>query len=261
MQTLLQSVYPSSTIMNILIIEDEKQAAWSLSESIMRLKPGARILGVVPSVNEILDWFADNPDPDLIFSDIQLGDGCAFDAYAKLEIQCPIIFCTAYDEYLLQAFQTNGIDYLLKPVDDRDLLRSFQKLEMLQQRASAKPDMAALEVAIRQMVETKAGYKTNFLFPHRDRLIPVATEMIAYFKVLESDGDVVLIDGQSYHHNFTLDYLASVLDPAQFYRANRQYLVAHRVISNIEHIEDRKLLLHLAGRYNDKIVMSKAKAS
>ncbi len=247
--------------MNILIIEDEAQAAWSLAESIQRLKPGAKVVGVVPSVKGIIEWFDQNPGPDLIFSDIQLGDGCAFDAYTRVEINCPIIFCTAYDEYLLQAFQTNGIDYLLKPVDDRDLHRSFQKLEMLQKQSASPVDRTALDTAIRSIMERSTGYKTNFLFPHRDRLVPVGTDTIAYFKIIDSGGDVILLDGQTFRHNFTLDYLSSVLDPMQFFRANRQYLVAYQAISNIEYIEDRKLLIHFKAIQKDKVIISKARAS
>jgi DNA-binding LytR/AlgR family response regulator len=247
--------------MKILIIEDEAQAAWSLKESILRLKPEAEIIGMVDSVEGIRQWLSSGTQPDLIFSDIQLGDGTAFEAYQQIKVSCPIIFCTAYDEYVLRAFQSNGIDYLLKPIDDRELKRSFEKLSMFQQSFLSRSTGETLEKILGQMLHKKPVYKTNFLLPHRDKLIPIDTGAIVYFKVTETAAEVKLVDGRTYYHSFTLDYLSSVLDPAQFYRASRQYLVAFIAIRDIEHHDDRKLLVHLKEPCQEKIVVSKAKAS
>src|SRR5262245_57195737 len=114
--------------MKILIIEDEAQAAWNLKETILSVEPESEILGIVESLAGIKEWFAKQKAPDLIFSDIQMGDGIVFDVYKNITIPCPIIFCTAYDEYLLQAFKSNGIDYLLKPIDETEVRKSFEKV-------------------------------------------------------------------------------------------------------------------------------------
>lgn len=247
--------------MRILIIEDETQAAWDLQQTIASVQPSAEIIGVVDCVAGIHEWFARHEAPDLIFSDIQLGDGIVFDAYKKLSIPCPVIFCTAFDEYLLQAFKTNGIDYLLKPIDEKEVKRSFEKLELLQKPASASQQAAFLNKAILEMLGRQTNYKSNFLIPHRDKLIPVETGQVCYFKVSDAGSEIVLMNGKSYSHSFTLDYLSSVLNPLQFHRVSRQYLLSFDAIHEIEHHDERKLLIHLKEPCKEKIVVSKAKAS
>jgi DNA-binding LytR/AlgR family response regulator len=247
--------------MKILIIEDEAQAAWNLKETILGIQPDASILGVVDSLVGIKEWFAHKPAPELIFSDIHLGDGIVFDVYKNMTVPCPIIFCTAYDEYLLQAFKTNGIDYLLKPIDERELKRSFEKLAAIKNSFAPENSNGQLDSAILEILGKKQTYKKNFLIPHRDKLIPTDTERIFYFKVIESKSEIGLSDGQTYSHSFTLDYLGTVLDPQQFYRVSRQYLLAFHAIHEIEHYDDRKLLIRLKEPCKEKIVVSKAKAS
>jgi DNA-binding LytR/AlgR family response regulator len=247
--------------MKILIIEDEAQAAWNLRESIQRLRQEADIIGTVDSVMEVVHWFQTAEQPDLIFSDIQLGDGTVFDAFQQIPISCPVIFCTAYDEYFLKAFQSNGIDYLLKPVDDKELKRSFDKIEMIHRSLVGGSQEQALEKIMHRVLTQKRQYKSNFLFFHRDKLIPVSITQIAYFKVSETSSDVGLLDGRTYHHNFKLDYLTSVLDTSLFYRVSRQYLIHISAIDNIEYYDERKLLVHLKAPCMEKIVVSKAKAS
>lgn len=246
--------------MRLLIIEDEVQAAWNLEDAILKCRPDVTIAGVLESLRAVKDWFKNNASPHLIFSDIQLGDGIVFDVLRELAPPCPIIFCTAYDEYLLQAFQANGIDYLLKPIDEKELKRSFEKLAMLERSLAPGRLPIDLGTAISEILERKKTYKTSFLVPYRDRLIPVEVDEISYFRVNESEADLALLDGRVYQHSFTLDYLASVLDPSHFFRASRQYLVALNAIKEIEHYEDRKLLLHLKHPCREKITVSKAKA-
>lgn len=247
--------------MRILIIEDEAQAAWNLQQSIKTVEESAEIIGVVDCVAGIEEWFATKEMPDLIFSDIQLGDGVVFDAYKKIEIPCPIIFCTAFDEYLLQAFKTNGIDYLLKPIDEAEIKKSFEKLAILQKSQTPQQQTGVLNKAILELLEQRPRYKSNFLVPHRDRLIPVETRQIAYFKVYEDNAEIALLNGQTYTHNYTLDHLASVLDPRQFHRVSRQYLLGYDAVHEIEHHDDRKLLVHLKEPCREKIIVSKAKVS
>lgn len=246
--------------MRILIVEDEEQAAWNLRQAILAVEPAAEIIGQVDSIATVKDWFAHNEMPDLVFSDIQLGDGIVFDAFRHITLSCPVIFCTAYDEYLLQAFKGNGIDYLLKPIDEAELRQSFEKLAILQKSLGQKGMPDLLNEAVSEWLERKRAFKKNFLIPHRDKLIPIETTQIAYFKVNETEAEIGLMDGNTYIHHFTLDYLASVLDPQQFYRVNRQYLLSYDAIQEIEHYEDRKLLLLLKSSQAERILVSKAKA-
>lgn len=246
--------------MRILLIEDEVQAAWNLQQTILKLEKDAVLVGLLDSLSDIQKWFNKNDLPDLIFSDIQLGDGNIFDSFIATSIPCPIIFCTAYDEFLLQAFKVNGIDYLLKPIDDKEVKRSLDKFHTLKKTFSTNQHNLSLHKAIHQILDEKLGYKTNFLLPHRDKLIPVESNQIAFFKVNDTCSDLCLKNGKTYHHSFTLEYLSSVLNPRLFFRVNRQFLLAFDSIREIEHAEDRKLLIYLNDPCNDKILVSKAKA-
>ncbi|HEY5826321.1 MAG TPA: response regulator, partial [Cyclobacteriaceae bacterium] len=122
--------------MNIVIIEDEIQTARDLRESLERLRPDFQVKAVIDSIESAMAWFSINESPDLIFSDIQLGDGLSFEIFKQITITCPVIFCTAFDEYAVQAFKNNGIDYLLKPVSDKDLASTLEKMEVLMRSAS-----------------------------------------------------------------------------------------------------------------------------
>lgn len=246
--------------MNILIIEDEIQAAWDLKQTILKVRPQVHITAVLDSVSATQEWLESQPSPDLIFSDIQLGDGLIFDLFATIKLPCPVVFCTAFDEYLLRAFKTNGIDYLLKPIREEEVRQSLVKLEHLQQSLLRSFDDRLLRQAIAQ-VTLQGQYKTNFLVPYRDRMIPIATDGIMYFSITEKGGQLCTKEGKTYAHHFTLEHLSSVLDPLQFYRANRQYLLAYRAIREIEHYVDRKLMVHLHPPCTEKIIVSKAKAS
>ncbi|MFN4313990.1 MAG: LytR/AlgR family response regulator transcription factor [Chitinophagaceae bacterium] len=246
--------------MRILIIEDEPQAAWNLQQTVRAASPDSIVLALLDSVQGVIDWFAANENPDLLISDIQLGDGLVFDAFQKIGLTCPVIFCTAYDEYWLRAFRENGIDYLLKPIDEQDLKRSFEKIEKLRRSLTPVSSTAQMELLLKNWVQPAPVYKNNFLIPYRDRLVPIKVSDIACFKVLDSSSELILLDGSSYQHSFTLEYLCSILDPLQFYRVNRQYLVAYSAIQEIEHYEDRKLLLWLKKPCAERILISKAKA-
>src|SRR5918993_360195 len=179
--------------MKILIIEDEAQAAWNLQQTILAVQPNAQILAVIDCIAGINEWFMQNDKPDLVFSDIQLGDGIVFDSFKNLAIPCPIIFCTAFDEYLLQAFKANGIDYLLKPIDETEVKRSFDKLAMLRQPSSLNGDESALRKTILEILSKRSAYKSNFLVPHRDKLIPIETSQIGYFKVNDNSTEICLL--------------------------------------------------------------------
>jgi two-component system, LytTR family, response regulator len=247
--------------MKILIIEDEVQAGWDLQQSIQLISTQYQVLKILDSVRAAVEWLTSNNQPDLILSDIQLGDGLVFDVFDKVTVSCPIIFCTAYDEYVLQAFKVNGIDYLLKPINESELIKSLQKLELLSHSLSKNNNTEALAKAVGDILRQQSSYKNSFLIPYRDKMIPVSTDQIAYFSVTDSGGEVYTTDGKSFSHTFTLDSLESQLDPQLFFRANRQYLVAVHAIKEIEQFIERKLLIHLKPPCKQTIVVSKAKAS
>jgi DNA-binding LytR/AlgR family response regulator len=252
--------------MNVVIIEDEIQSAWDIENCLTTLRPNFRILATLDSVETALEWFSENPAPDLIISDIQLGDGLSFEVFRRIELRIPIIFCTAFDEYAIQAFESNGIDYILKPINEKLFEKSLGKLELLAARLAPKYDapryeMDSLERMISALSEKEARHKNSFLIAYRNQLIPIETQEIALFKFNNGSTELMTRDGRRYGLNKTLDSVESQLDPRQFYRANRQYIVAYKSIRHIEHYEDRKLLVKLDWGISEQIIISKAKAS
>ena len=216
--------------MRALIIEDEKAAVRNLKAAIDELGRDIEVIGQLDSIAASIEWLREQPAPDLLFLDIHLADGSAFEIFEHVDITCPIIFTTAYDEYALRAFKVNSVDYLLKPIDADDLRQALDKLERLGgQKPTAQPDDNYR--AILRALGGERNYKSHFLIPAKgDRLIPIETETILYFHI--ANGQVKAVDDTGREHLFpqTLDELADALDPHLFFRANRQFLIAKRAI-------------------------------
>lgn len=245
--------------MNILIIEDEIQTAKDLQNSVKRLRPASSVV-VADSVESGVEWLSKNV-PDLIFSDIELGDGLAFEIFQKTSVQCPVIFCTAYDEYALLAFQNNGIDYLLKPVDDRQLEKSLAKMAMLSKPFEQQNYALLLHKVIQKIEDEIKTYKSSFLVSWREKLIPIRVEDIALFGLQDETTQLFTFDNKQYQIQYTLDHLQTLVDPKRFYRTNRQNLVNYKAIKEIEYFVDRKLLAKLVLPAIEPLIISKAKAS
>lgn len=163
--------------MKALIIEDEMVAAQSLQKLIGEVSPETEIITILQSIEESVEWFEQSSMPDLVFMDIHLADGSAFAIFDKVQITCPIIFTTAYDEYALKAFEVSSIDYLLKPINRNDLERALNKYNNFVGEKSI--DANALKELV-QNISTSKKYKSCFLVPERDKLIPLPTANIAY---------------------------------------------------------------------------------
>lgn len=247
--------------MNVIIIEDELQSARDLKHSIETLRPYFIIQSILDSVETGLDWFLHHPPPDLIFSDIQLGDGLAFDIFKKIPITCPVVFCTAYDEYAINAFQHNGIDYLLKPINEKQLAKSLDKIDLLKKSAGNIYDTELLHKLLRELETNAKNYKSNFLVSYREKLIPVHIDDVSCFSIHDNTVQLHTRDNKTYSLPYTLDHLESIINPQLFYRANRQWLVAYCAIKEVEHYFDRKLLIKLYQTGLEPLIVSKAKAS
>ncbi len=247
--------------MDIVIIEDETRTAKDIAATLSAIRPSYRVRSILDSIEQALDWFQTNTAPDLVISDIQLGDGLAFSIFRQVELKCPIIFCTAYNEYALQAFETNGIDYILKPVNDTALEKSLAKVEGMLNSLSPRYDIGHLESLIREMYNRNARFKTSFLVSFRNQLIPIQTDDIAFFKI-ESDSTVLYTrNGTGYAIAKTLESLEMQLDPVSFRRANRQYIVSFSGIGQVEYYDERKLLVRLRGFPKEEVIVSKQKAT
>jgi len=253
----------------IIIIEDEKAAVRNLASLLNEVQPDAEIATILDSISSTIEWFSSHPMPDLVFMDIHLADGSAFEIFNHITISCPIIFTTAYDEYALRAFKVNSIDYLLKPICKEDIEHAFSKLENLQDTTATdkhQPDYPEQENELQQLIHSlkkQESYKSHFLIPIKgDKLLPVSVDMIQLFYIKDCQVKVVLTDGIEYYFSQTLDELTDCLNPSLFFRANRQYLISREAIKDIDLWFNSRLSINL--RYSgikEKILVSKVRVA
>lgn len=244
--------------MNTLIIEDEEFAAEALEAQILMLRPQIRIVGVLSSIQEAVEWLKANPTPDLIFCDIHLSDGNSFEIFARVRPSCPIIFTTAYDQYAIEAFKVNSIDYLLKPLRRDDLQRALLKYEGLQSTASV--ELLKVQDFLSQQAREKE-IKTRFMVKSGQKIRVIPVSEIAYFKAEE--GVVLLIthDSKRFVVNYTLDQLEDQLDEHVFFKANRQLLVHINAVAEVHPYFKGRLQLRLEPPIREDLVVSSNKTA
>jgi len=241
--------------MKVLIVEDETAAYESLVEILREADPAIQIAGNTESVSQTVSWLGNNPLPDLILMDIHLSDGSAFLIFEYIEVEVPIIFTTAYDEYAIEAFKVNSIDYLLKPIKSTELRRALSKFR----KWSANDILSYLSKVSHLRVAQR--YKDKLLIPVKDKLLPVELKDVCYFYTSDKNTSICLRDGTHFTYFSTLDQIFSSLDPAHFYRANKQYIVARNDVKNITIWFDNRLLLTLDTAVPEPIYISKNKAA
>lgn len=242
--------------MKIVIVEDEPAAASQLKFLLREIGVEDPVETVIESVEEGIKWFTSHPSPDLIFSDIQLADGISFDIYEQVHLKTPIIFTTAFDEYAIRAFKHNSVDYLLKPIDEDSLrfsIEKFQNQQLMQQER--------LNELIQQQVFMPKAYRKSFLVKFRDKLLPIKTEEFAYFFI---DNGLVygqLCDGRKLVIDFKLEDLEGQLDPAEFIRANRQYILSRESVVEIESHFNSRVNVKVQPVAGFPIIISKEKVT
>lgn len=242
--------------MKALIIEDEKAAVRNLTAVLMQVAPEVKVIDVLDSVADAIDWFATHPMPELVFMDIHLADGSAFEIFDHTDISCPVIFTTAYNEYALRAFKVNSIDYILKPIGEEDIQAALTKLKHLHGGRSEDPEFLKL---IRTL-KTEENYKTHFLVPAKgDKLLPLAVDVISYFYIAEGIVKAVTAEGKAYVLTQTLDDLTEYLNPQLFFRANRQYLISRESVKDIDLWFNNRLAINLRIATPEKVVVSKVR--
>jgi len=242
--------------MKVIIIEDESRAAKDLKKMLEKIGADISILTILPSVETAIEWLTDNDAPDLIFSDIQLGDGLSFDIFKTIKISVPVIFCTAYDEYAIRAFESNSIDYLLKPISEDMLEQSLEKFDGVKKhfQSSLQQYRQRLDNVITYV---HRNYPKTILVHFRDEIIPVKTTEVCY--VYSSNGIITLHTTQLTYYKVpqSMEYFEQVLDPNLFFRANRQFLINRETILKVEHYFNRRLFIKLKCTTFDKIIISK----
>ncbi len=241
-----------------LIVEDERLSAERLAHQVNKLQADIEIAGIVGSVDEARSWFRDNSPPDLVFMDIQLSDGTAFDLLAETTIESPIIFTTAYDEYAIKAFEFNSIDYLLKPIELSKLKSAVEKLQRVspnQNSFSKTEDLAALQRVI------TGEFKKRFLVKIGDQFIPVNSTDIHYFCYDKGSSWIVTLDGKKYLVEHSLDQIENLINPLDFFRINRQFIVTLKAISEIHTYFNSRLLIRLVPEWKEEVIVSRDRVS
>ncbi|WP_072363724.1 LytTR family DNA-binding domain-containing protein [Chitinophaga sancti] len=243
--------------MNILIIEDEPRAAKELKNMVQQIDDTIQVLGILESVEQAKEWFSNNAHPDLILSDIQLADGLSFEIYSQVKVTSAVIFCTAFDEYLMTAFETNAVSYLLKPVTIEKLEKALEKYESMK-AAFANELLPNNLQSLLQVV--RPVHKTALLVNEKEKIIPVQVKDIACIYLDNTILQITTLQNKKYYITATMEETERLLDPAVFFRANRQYLINKAAIGNAERYFARKLVIRLTVPTEEQIVVSKAKA-
>ncbi|MDL2276966.1 LytTR family DNA-binding domain-containing protein [Parabacteroides sp. OttesenSCG-928-G07] len=248
--------------MKVLIIEDEKAAVRNLKVLLTEIVPDMEILAVNDSIKESIEWFRKYPMPELIFMDIHLADGSAFEIFEHVSITCPVIFTTAYDEYALKAFKVNSIDYLLKPIGKHDIEKALNKLKGIQESSVNQINYEANLKAIIHSLQQEEKYKTHFLISVKgDKLLPVSVDSILFFCIEDGVVKAFTEEQKGYIFSQTLDELNDCLNPDHFFRVNRQYIISRKAVKDIDLWFNSRLSINLKMPTPERILVSKAKAA
>lgn len=250
--------------MELLIVEDEQLGYERLVKLLREIRPAVNIIGRTASIAATVQWLRSHPTPDLILMDIELADGQCFEIFNQVEVLSPIIFTTSYDEYALRAFKLNSIDYLLKPVRREELEQSLNKFQQWRQPLDASGLQLKIESLLQewQQKTEPARYRHRFLVKLGQRLLSIEVKEIAWF---HAEGKVCFLktwNNQRYLIDYTLEELTALMDPDQFFRVNRAYLINIDAIQHISAYFKGKLLLQLRPPTGaNDVIVSKERAS
>lgn len=242
--------------MNVIIIEDEQAAKNRLERMLNEIDLAIEIIHWFEDIESSVEYFQTKPSIDLVFMDIQLADGISFEIFKQTEVHIPIIFTTAYDEYALQAFKVNSIDYLLKPFQKEELEKSIEKLMNIQQN----PSQQLLTNLLDDFVQPKQHYKKRFLFKLGTQYIPVGVEEIAYFYAEDKVVFAKLFSERKFLMDSSLDELEKNLNPSNFFRINRKIIANQEAIKNIHQHLNGKLKLIVQPTFEQETFVSREKA-
>lgn len=251
---------PQKSALNVIIVEDEIPAQKELRRQLLKLRPEANILAVADSIESAAELLA-TLNPDLVFMDIQLADGQSFEIFTRVEVKAPVVFITAYDAYALQAFKSNGIDYLLKPLESEALEKALHKFENLK---GGGPEGAVGGMLTQQQLQAildlkTTPYKTRFMISTGDRIRFVPEENVAYFRAEDEAVFLVTPDRKRFIINYTLEALEPILDPRKFFRINRSYITSISAIADIHKYFNSRLKLALNPDPQEEVLVSRSR--
>ncbi|MDJ1484093.1 LytTR family DNA-binding domain-containing protein [Cytophagaceae bacterium YF14B1] len=245
--------------MKVLIIEDEPLAQQELKRLLQRCQPQTEVLDCLDSVEDSVAWLQQGIQPDLIFMDIRLSDGSSFEIFDQVAVSAPVIFTTAYNEYALQAFKVNSIEYLLKPIEEKALQAALEKLSSLKKHFAGANTQVSIQQLKQLLKIEKPEYKDRFVITVGDRIRHIASDQIAYFFADDNTVFLVTLDRKKYVINFTLDELEALIDPKEFYRVSRKYMAHIQAIVEVNRYFNSRLKVTLTACDDDEILVSRAR--
>lgn len=241
--------------MDILIIEDEQLGAERLAALVHEIDPAHRVLAICPSIRDSVEWLGTHPAPDLILMDIELADGQCFDIFSQVEVTAPVVFTTSYDEYALQAFKVNSIDYLLKPVRKEELQAALDKLSRLRSQFGG----GAIDInrLLEQLQQGRSAYRSRFLAKQGNKLIAIGIEEIAYFYAEDRITLFRTWDGRRFVAEYKLEELETMLNPQDFHRINRSVIAHVRSVQEIHNHFNGRLKVILKPALDKETIVSR----
>jgi DNA-binding LytR/AlgR family response regulator len=246
--------------MKVIIIEDEHLTADRIKTLLQKIDPQITVLAVLDSVRSSVEWFRRNENPDLVFMDIQLADGISFDIFDRVPIEYPIIFITAFQEYAIEAFKVNSVDYLLKPVTEEALEAAIKKYRHYFTGREPYPALDPdLMDSIRKMINKP--YKNRFMVRIGEHIKSIEVNRILYFYSYQKGTYLHTDDNRNYVIEYTLDTLAGLLDPECFHRINRSYIISFPAIKGMTALSASKLKVTLLHSDNEVIYVSRDRLS
>jgi len=243
--------------MKVLLFEDEKYTATRLIQLLEKYSKEIEVLGVIGSVSEGIEWYKNNPAPDLVFQDILLNDGNCFEIFEKVKVDVPVIFTTAYNEYALESFKLNSIDYIVKPYDFDDIKKALDKFERLRE-LFLLPEKELLKDII---LPNAKQVKKRFIVKLGDRYRSVKSEDIAWFMFDEGVTFAYTFDQARFPVNYSIDKLSDVLNSDDFFRVNRKYMLNFECIKNIHTWFNSRLKIDVKPKMDEDIIVSRERVS
>lgn len=240
--------------MRVVIIEDETAAAQNLAAILRKVLPDVEVVATIDTVVDSVEFFRLSPAIDLVFMDIHLADGASFRIFDSVDITVPIIFTTAYDQYALEAFKVNSIDYLLKPINEEGVRRAIEKWQRL-----SSADRTEYASRVSHTAHAQSPSQQTFLIHFRDKIIPLQAQDIAFFHTFEERVSAYCFDGNKYFVELTLESLQGRLSSQHFFRANRQFIISRKAVKDISVWFGSRLSVNLTVETPEKIVVPKAR--
>jgi two-component system, LytTR family, response regulator len=247
--------------MKVVIIEDENPAIVKLENLLKDYDRNIEVIAKLTSVRDSIDWISSNSDlVDLYFMDIRLNDGLSFEIFNNVSISKPVIFITAYNEYAIQAFKVNSIDYLLKPLSHKELYKSLEKIKSLRENLPSQESLPYNELS-RMLMQMRKKYKTRFLTKVGDHIKSIKTENILLYYAEGRTVFIITAKNNRYIIDYTLEDLVKHLDPELFFRANRSFIVNINAIEDVLVYSNSRLLIKLNIKFDKEIIVSRDKVA